>query len=91
MYMRQESRRFERRPNSDQPVMWFISSRSRSRRLSTGIIPIIFARRIALPILRWFFQVSFVSLRPLILPMDVTKRDMSDEFWHSFSGSRSFW
>ena len=53
--------------------MRFSVSKS-GRLLSTGMRPIIFARRMALPILRWFFHVSFVSFRPRILPMDVTKR-----------------
>ncbi len=61
------------------------------RLLSTGMMPIILALRMALPILRWFFHVSFVSLRPRILPIFVTKRERSDVLRHSLSGSRFIW
>ena len=70
----------------------YVSFGNLSGRLeSTGIMPIIFALRMALPTRRWLFQVRLDSPRLRILPMSVTKADMRDEFMASLTGSMPLW
>jgi len=56
--------RFSRAPEPPEPPVGPL--------LNTGMIPIAFARRIALPSLRWDFQVSLVWSRGLIRPKSET-------------------
>lgn len=66
-------------------------SEYRGRLLKMGIIPIIFALRIAFPSRRCDFHVRFVVARDLILPIDDTKCDSSREFIASSSGLMPNW
>lgn len=63
----------------------------KGRLLSMGMMPIIFARRMALPSRRCDFQVRFVCARDRILPMSVTKCESSVELVASSRGLMPSW